>query len=130
MTRRPPAKSRLKTIRSRIALGSDERDKTRIEKREVTARVCRYGAKSIARPILGILANVLSIALELIVIGNDHLPKIGLPKPVDAEIGYLVRLLHFTVDGCRKCFELTNEFAEMVFVVSRAIFAQTRRLSQ
>ena len=80
------------------------------------------GAEAVARPFLRIIADVAAVALELVVVGDDDFPEVGLPKAVDAEVADFARGLHLAVDRGREGLELADDSPEVHLVVGRSVF--------
>lgn len=79
----------------------------------------RDGAEAVARPFLRVVADVAAITLELVVVGDDDFPEVGLPKAVDAEVADFASRLHLAVDRGREGLELADDPSEVHLVETK-----------
>ena len=64
----------------------------------------------------------MAVALELVVVGDDDFPEVGLPEAVDAEVADFAGRLHLAVDRGREGLELADDSPEVHLVVGRTFF--------
>lgn len=105
-----------------VAFRCDIGDKRTVKQREVAERMRRDGTEAVACPFPRIVADVAAIGLELVVVGDDDFPEVGLPEAVDAEVADFAGRLHLAVDRGREGLELADDFPEVHLVVRRTVF--------